>query len=91
MIDTETLNVAIAKYWIFCNENDKSPSFAGIGRVLGISDVTVRRVAKGMYSDGRYYTSSPHISRCIANSDFPLVRELFEGNLRMQGNVIKRR
>lgn len=77
MLNTIELQELVNKYDQDCFRHNKTPSFEGLGRALGITGRTVNNIVKGIYKDGKPYTNKPHITRCIDNNDFEIIRELF--------------
>lgn len=78
MIGTTELQKRVNKYSKRCSDNQEQPTYTGLGETLGISVRTIRRIYKGFYDDKHAYTSKPHITRCVANADFELIRALFD-------------
>ena len=77
MIASQELHERVAKYRQGCLDHQKEPTYIGLGFVLGVSGQTIRNVVTGTFN-GHQYTEKPHISRCVNNSDFDLIRALFE-------------
>ena len=77
MIDTTTLMTKVNQYMERCNLTKHKPTYNGIGIVLGISGTTIANVVNGHFN-GKEYTNTPHITRCVDNNDFDLIRALFD-------------
>lgn len=77
MINTTVLQQIVNEYDKKCFEHHRKPSYKGLGTELGITGQTVRNIVTGIYKDGKPYTTTPHITRCIDNEDFSIVRDLF--------------
>ena len=78
MINTEELQRRVARYGQNCTNNQKRPSYIGLGAVLGCSNTTISHICTGVYKDGHRYTNKPHSTRCVNNSDFGIIRALFD-------------
>lgn len=78
MINTEDLKQNISDYLDDCTTKHRKPSYFTFGHFIEVSPTTIRHVVKGQYANGKPYTDKPHISRRIDNTDFEIVRELFE-------------
>ena len=76
MIDTTTLINKVNGYTERCNKTNHKPSYKGLSYVLGISPMTISNVVNGRFN-GKEYTSTPHITRCIDNKDFEILTALF--------------
>ena len=76
MIDTTTLRIQINEYLERCRTTNHKPTYSGIGIALGISGRTIANVVHGHFN-GKPYTTKPHITRCIDNDDFELIKGLF--------------
>lgn len=77
MIRTTILNEIVTKYKIKCVQEHRQPTYNGIGNELCITGATVGHIVRGTYKKGKPYTTKPHITRCICNDDFSIIRELF--------------
>lgn len=77
MIDTGVLIDKTSSYVFYCEEYNKAPTYFGYGNCLGISGNTIRHIVKGYYKDGKPYTDTPHITRCIDNNDFSIIKSVF--------------
>lgn len=77
MIDTTTLRNQVNEYQERCRTTNHEPTFRGVGIALGISGRTVANVVRGYYCIGKPYTTKPHITRCIDNSDFEVIKGIF--------------
>lgn len=77
MINTTKLQTVVSEYDKKCIELNIKPTHRGLGNELGITGQTVRNIVTGIYKDGKPYTTTPHITRCIDNEDFSIVRDLF--------------
>ena len=78
MINTEELQKRVAQYGQNCINNQKRPSYLGLAAALGCSAMTVSHIVTGIYKDGHRYTNKPHSTRCVNNSDFDVIRALFD-------------
>ena len=78
MIDTDLLTGITKGYIEHCQEHNKQPTYNGIGYCLGISGATVRHVVTGYYKDNKPYTDKPHVKRCIDNTDFRILKNIFD-------------
>lgn len=78
MITTMELQERISRYRDYCIENHKEPTYHGLANVLQISSPTVKHIVTGIYRDGHRYTDHPHITRIVSNSDFELIRNLYD-------------
>lgn len=76
MIDTTTLRIKVNGYLERCRTTNHKPTYNGIAIVLGISGRTIANVVHGQFN-GHEYTDKPHITRCIDNDDFELIKGLF--------------
>lgn len=63
----------IKAYMDACEDNDIKPTVSGLTSKLGVSKETIRHIRLGVYKSGKPYTTTPHIKRCIDNSDFETV------------------
>ena len=77
MISTDILEQTTTEYLSKCKAAHKRPTYKGIGELLNISGRTVSNVYKGEYNHTPYGAKEHH-NRCIRNSDFELIREVFE-------------
>lgn len=77
MIDKELVNLKTKLYWIFCLKKDKKPTYRGLAHALGVSESTISNVVHGFFN-GHKYTNTPHIRRCIDNSNFEIIKHIFE-------------
>lgn len=77
MIDTDRLTDTTKAYIEHCQEHNKQPTYNGIGICLGISGNTVRHVVTGFYKADKEYTDKPHVKRCIDNTDFGIIKSIF--------------
>lgn len=77
MISTTTLVTKVTGYERNCIEKNRTPTYNGLGKWLGISGMTIRNVVTG-YFNGKAYTAHPSISRCIDNGDFHIIRSVFD-------------
>ena len=75
----------MALYREKCKETNKNPTYAGLGRYLNISANTVRHVVSGYYKKNQPYGKKEHATRCIANSDFEIVKALYKANFILSG------
>ena len=73
MYDTDTLNCLIDEYLIECSYH---PTCKGLAIRLHISTRTIYRAICGFYN-GKPYSNSPHVNRCIDTKDFMIIRRLF--------------
>ena len=80
MIGTVELQNKVSKYGKRCLESQKQPTYAGLGAVLQISGLTIKHIVTGYYKGGLEYTEKPHITRCVDNADFDLIRALFDAH-----------
>lgn len=78
MINSQDLKDHITNYLHDCYIRGRKPSYFTFGHYLDISPTTVRHVCTGYYASGKPYTNKPHIKRVIDNSDFEMIREVFE-------------
>ena len=77
MIDSEYLASKTNYYLEQCQEHNKAPTYYGYGTCLGISGNTIRHIVNGHYKNGKPYTDTPHITRCIDNNDFNIIKSVF--------------
>lgn len=77
MINTTVLQRVVNEYDKKCFERNRKPSYHGLGNELGITGQTIRNIVTGIYKDNKPYTDKPHITRCIDNDDFCIIRDLF--------------
>ena len=76
MIDTTTLRILVNGYLEQCRTSNHKPTYKGMAIVLGISGRTISNVAHGTYN-GHLYSDTPHITRCIDNNDFELIKGIY--------------
>ena len=76
MIDTTTLQIKVNGYRKNCLISHLKPTYKGVGTVLGISGRTIANVVHGHFN-GKEYTDTPHITRCIDNDDFEVIKGIF--------------
>lgn len=79
MIEQMELQDKVGEYVEVCRRSHREPTRKGLGEYLGISGTTIANVVRGYFNGGRKYTEKPHPTRCIDNSDFMIIRELFTG------------
>ena len=60
-----------------CFLRGRKPSLNSLGKFIGASRMTIKHVCLGCYADGRPYTDKPSANRAIANSDFEMIRNIF--------------
>lgn len=77
MIDTGVLIDKTSSYVSYCEEHNKAPTYTGIGNLLGVSGNTIRHIVIGYYKADKPYTTKPHITRCIDNNDFGIIKSIF--------------
>ena len=80
MIDSVTIEKAVAEYRQACDRRGRDPTFAGLALMLGVCPNTVRHVSAGYYQTNRPYTNRPDVKRCIANEDFSIIQGIFGGD-----------
>jgi len=78
MIGTQELQRQVLGYCKRCFTNHKEPTYNGLGTALNISGGTIKHIVTGYYKGSQAYTDTPHITRCIDNADFALIRALFD-------------
>ena len=76
MITTIELENKVRTYKDNCTKHNHEPTYNGLSNVLGVSHQTIANVVHGTYN-GKQYTDKPHITRCIDNNDFELIKELY--------------
>ena len=77
MIDTDLVNSKTQVYWTFCIQTDKRPTYKGLAEILGVSESTICNVVH-VFFNGHPYTDKPHVMRCIDNSNFETIKQIFE-------------
>lgn len=77
MINTTKLQRVVTDYNKECRKQHKRPTYKELAQELNIHSSTISNIVRGMYADGKPYTSKPHITRCINNDDFAIIRDLF--------------
>lgn len=78
MIPEQTLKVNIREYSQECDILHHRPTYAELGRRLGVSRQTISNVVHGYYDGLHRYSDKPRGSRAIDNKYFELVRGLYD-------------
>ncbi len=78
MIDSGELQKRVSGYRKQCIDRQKQPSYNGLAVAIGVSAPTISHIVIGEYRNGKPYTPKPHSTRCVDNSDFDLIRALFD-------------
>ena len=68
----------IQAYMNVCKADNIKPTIYGLADRLGVNKETLRHIRLGAYKQGKPYTKTPHIKRCIDNSDFEIIRQAME-------------
>lgn len=76
MFNRTELTELTQQYLNRCKLHNKAPTYQGLSLILNISGQTVGNVVKGSFN-GKPYTNKPSVCRCIDNSDFDILRDLF--------------
>lgn len=76
MIDSVKLQKLVCEYKNECDKGQRYPTYCGLAKRLKISKQTISNVNKGQYN-GKPYKEKEGARRCIANTDFELIRALY--------------
>lgn len=77
MMTTIQLQDVVQRYNEHCQVSGTAPTFTGFSAVVGTSRQTVSNAVHGTYN-GTKYGDIPSARRCFDNSDFPLIRSVFD-------------
>lgn len=64
----------IEHYFMTCRTTGRLPTKEGLARRLETTAKTLKHVCTGYYNSTRPYTNNTHVSRCIGNDDFELIK-----------------
>ena len=78
MISTTELQNCVKNYRERCRTENRTPTYTGLSLIIGTSPQTVANVVHGTFNGGHEYTATPHPNRCIDNTDFDLIKGLYE-------------
>lgn len=64
----------IEHYFMTCRTTGRLPTKEGLARRLETTAKTLKHVCKGYYNTTNPYTDKPHVTRCIDNNDFEVIK-----------------
>ena len=64
----------IEHYFMTCRTTGRLPTKEGLARRLETTVKTLEHVCKGYYNTTNPYTDKPHVTRCIDNNDFEVIK-----------------
>lgn len=64
----------IEQYFGKCRTIGMLPTKEGLAKELQTTAKTLKHVCTGYYNSTRPYTNNTHVSRCIGNDDFELIK-----------------